>query len=372
MKDHSVAVLGAYHTPIRGEVQDLKLEEMILEASRGALADADITIDDVDAIVIATADQAHGRVIESMVTAGAAGAVGRDLTTVASAGEHALVYAYLRILAGQGTRVLSICWGKPSEANDPRQVELVGAEPFLLRPLGMSSHVAAGLQASAYAARFGVTDDWVESVREARTQAAMLAHGISAEFSDEADEIVAWPLTAADLPRTCDVAAAAVLVAGEEVPLNHPAAWISGVGWASSRYDLGSRDLSQFSSLHTAAERAWGESNKRTVEVVEVQEISTIGGFAACEAIGLADPGKGPTVATGSTPQINPSGGNLPANPGNAAGYMRLLAAAQQVRGLAGATQIKPLPHSALGATLHGYAGQGAVVVRFGHEREVT
>src|SRR5918997_2027157 len=149
----AVAVVGAHHTPLAYRVDDRSLEELVFAAASGALADAGLTRDDIDGVVLATADQMSGRVIESMVVNGAAGGVGQDVTTLASAGEHALVYGYLRLRAGLGRRLLVVAWSKASESVDPRHAERVAAEPFLLRPLGVDAGIAAGLQASAYAAR---------------------------------------------------------------------------------------------------------------------------------------------------------------------------------------------------------------------------
>jgi acetyl-CoA C-acetyltransferase len=374
MTPGSIAVIGAYHTPIRRVVDDQSLEEMIFDAARATLADAALTWSDIDAIVIATSDQYQGRVIESMVTAGAAGAVGKDLTTVASAGEHAFVYAYLRLLAGQGKRVLALTWGKPSESVDPWHAELVEAEPFYLRRLGMNHAIAAALQANAYRERFGLQDGAVEAVLAHRAEASTRANAMMAPSSSpEQDRLIAWPLRTADLPHQCDVAAGMVLATAASVPDGHPAAWIDGVGWMTDRYELGERDLSGFAALAGAAKRAMrGFSDGSFPDVVEVQEISSIGSFAACEALGLCPLGEGAKSATGAKPVVNPSGGNLPAHPGNAAGFLRLLSAAQQVRGRAADVQVMPYPATAVGATLHGFAGQGATVAAFAADPDVA
>lgn len=368
MQREAPAVIGAFHTPLRAAVADLSLEEMIFAAARGALADASLTIDDIDAVMLSTTDQVEGRVIESMVTNGAAGGVGRDVTTLASAGEHAFAYAYLRILAGQAKRVLVVVWSKESECADPRHADWLSSEPFLLRPLGMTTPVAAGLQASAYAARYAVEPSAVLAVRQARHAAASRS-GADQLAEDVPDRMVAWPLTERDLPRGCDVAAAVILAAPDSVGENHVPAWVGGIGWISHQYDLGDRDLTRFRALEDASRMALGAGGARAVDVVEVQEISSVASFAACEALGLADPGDGASVATSSTPAINPSGGNLPANPGNAAGFMRFLGAAQQVRGRAGGAQLDPRPRSAVGAAMNGFAGQSATVVLFTAQR---
>jgi hypothetical protein len=157
-----------------------------------------------------------------------------------------------------------------------------------------------------------------------------------------------------------------VVVAADAVTEGQDPAWIDGVGWISDRYELGERDLSTFASLAAAARAALGDALASGADVVEVQEISSIGALAAYEALGLAEPGEGLAVATSKEkPVVNPSGGSLPFDPGNASGFLRLVLAAQQVRGRAGPAQVTPRPGSAVGATLHGFAGQSAAVMSF-------
>lgn len=367
-----VALVGGYHTTVARRVNDRSLEEMVFEAARGALADAGLGIEDIDGIVLTTSDQASGRVIESMVINGAAGGVGRDVTTLASAGEHALVYAHLRLLAQQGRRLLVVAWSKESESLDPQHAQRVAAEPFLLRPLGMDLSVAAGLQASAYAARHGIDADAVSALRDQRWQAASTAHGEAvAQTSAASGDYVAWPLTSADLPQVVDVACAAVLAVEDAVTPTQDPAWITGVGWSTDRYNLGERDLSRFEALASAANQAFAGRPTPEGAVFEVQEISSVGAFAAYEALGLSPAGQGADVVGGGV-SVNPSGGNLPVNPGNAAGFLRLLNAAQQVRGRAGAAQVEPRPRQGVGATLHGFAGQGAAVMVFAADPNQT
>jgi acetyl-CoA C-acetyltransferase len=366
----NIAVVGAHHTPARRQVQDSSLEEMIFEAATGALADAGISIADIDAVVLSTTDQVEGRVIESMVTTGAAGGAGRDVTTVTSSGEHAFAYAHLRMLAGQARRVLVVVWSKESEGTDPVHADWLNAEPFVLRRLGMTSTVAAGLQASAYRARHGIDADAVRRLRTARWDAARDAHAVERPGEGR---LMAWPLTANDLPVGCDMACAAVVAQRSVVSSDQQPAWITGVGWVTDRYDLGERDLSRFAALQAAVEMALdGRGSLADVDVVELQEISTVASFAACEALGLAPPGQGALVCTAERPIINPSGGSLPVNPGNASGFMRILSAAQQVRGRAGAVQLDPVPRTAAAAALHGFAGQGAAVVTFASQEEAV
>jgi acetyl-CoA C-acetyltransferase len=366
LSTESIAAVGAHHTPYQRNVETQSLEELVFAAARGALADAGLTIGDIDAVVLSTTDQVEGRVIESMVVNGAAGGVGRDVTTMASSGEDAFAYAYLSLLAGQAERVLVAVWSKESEGLNPAHADWLCAEPFLLRRLGMSSVAAAGLQASAYAARHGLDQAAISALRETRSAAAT-AEGAVVDGS-ATGRPVAWPLTDLDLPRPCDMACAAVLTtAGRITPGQRPA-WIRGAGWATAQYDLSERDLSGFAALTAAARMALAGGQATDFDVVEIQEISTVGAFGAAEALGLAPPGSGAAAAL--APGVNPSGGNLFADPGNATGFLRIVQAAQQVRGAAGPVQVQPRPRRALAAALHGFAGQGAAVVAFSADRE--
>lgn len=114
------------------------LEEMIFGVAHDALADAGLSQAEVDGVVLSGNDQSDGRVISCMTSAGPAGGVDKDVTMIASSGEHALVYGWLRLRSGQGDTVLVIGWGKPSEGVDPDFAELVSAEPYVLRAIGMN------------------------------------------------------------------------------------------------------------------------------------------------------------------------------------------------------------------------------------------
>lgn len=374
MTEESIALVGAYQMAPKRRVEDQSYEEMIFEATTGALADAGLTINDIDSVVLATTDQVHGRVIESMVTNGAAGGVGRDVTTLASGGDHAFIYACLRLKAGQSRRILIAVASKESEGVDPAHADLLTAEPFLLRPLGMNSIAAAGMPASAYAARYGIDTAAVDALKERRTQDWARAHEpLATSGTDDATQLAAWPLRRGDLPTGCDAACAAVLVIDDAISPGQTPAWIGGIGWIEDRYDLGERDLTRFASLEAATAMALGgQRSALDVDVIEVQEISSIASFAALESLGLAELGHGAGVADMASPVVNPSGGSLPANAGNAAGFMLFLAAAQQVRGLAGPAQVTPKPAMSLGAALHGFAGQGASVVWFASTQEAA
>jgi hypothetical protein len=326
-----IAVVGVFI----GEpeiVLDRSLEEMIFEAARATIEDAGLAVDDLDGVVISGTDQIDGRVISAMVTTGPAAGVGRDVTLIASASEHALIYGYLRLLAGQGRNVLVLAWGKPSESVAPEHAELVAAEPFVLRPHGMNDTVAAAFQASA-----------------------MIGAGATSPPDGVgSDGFTSWPLTSADSGPRGDAVCGLLLATEDAVPPGASPIWIRGVGWAVDRYDLGDRDLATIPALQSAARQAYA--------------MAKIGnGAPAADAVRVHCPSAfsfGPALAAlmlaraAARPVNDPDSGGLP-YPTHAAGLAAMALAAQDIR----ADEYGGSGRLAVGASLHGFAGQGAAVV---------
>lgn len=317
----SVAIVGV-HIGRPATVLDRSLEEMTFAAAQATVADAGLTFGDVDGVVISANDQVDGRVISCMVGSGPAGGVGRDLTMIASASEHALPYAYMRLLAGQGRNVLVLAWGKPSESVSPEHAELVAAEPFVLRPHGLNETLAAALHASVLGAS-----------------------------PDVADGTVSWPLTRADLRPAGDAVCGLMLAVEDAVPPEATPVWIRGVGWATDRYELGDRDLAAMRPLRDAARRAYamaGDGGAPTAAAVRVHCATAHVLPAALEALGLGG---------AEARLVNEPGDEGPGYPTHAAGLVAMGMAAQAIRDGSGA---------AVGAALHGFAGQGAAVALLG------
>jgi hypothetical protein len=315
-------VVTAGHHVVGARIESRSLEELIFEATSSAIAKAGLAPGQVDSVVISGNDQLDGRIISCMVTAGAAAGVGKNITTMASAPEHAFAYAVLRLLSGQGRNVLVVGWSKPSESVSPEHAELVSADPFFVRPIGMNRVLAAALQASLDAP--------------------------APESSDS--PFVAWPLTTNDCQGHADGVCAMVLEVRQEDD-HRPGARVRGVGWAMDRYDLGDReDLvaggldaamrqatrqagSSFGAVDSIDAFAFGAPNER--RVVE-RAVSTMGG---------AD-----TVAHSSAAEENPD---------FAAGLFTIWRAVRRVTAADGPSTVRT---AAAVATL-GFAAQGSTVV---------
>lgn len=325
----NVAVLSIHNDVVERE-ERRSLEEMIFQASRAALEQASLDRSELDGVVLSGNDQVDGRVISCMPSAGPAGGVDLDVTMIASSGEHALVYGYLRLLSGQGNNVLVVGWGKPSESVHPDFAELVSAEPYMLRAIGMNDTLAAALQAST----------WTSG-------------------SDAADgEFVSWPLTRGDLPARCDGVYAAVLAVEGSFELGREIAWVHGAGWSTDRYEIGARDLGVQTALTKAKEHlAAADLQPRDWTSVEIAAPSEPAVAAAGTTLGLGD---GTVVNRTGALADSPA-------PAHVAGLDRMLAAANSVGQGRSSTGT---PAVAAGVGLNGFAGQGATVMVFGKERK--
>jgi hypothetical protein len=329
-----VAVL-AVHADVVEREDRRSLEEMIFQASRAALERAGLDRSALDGVVLSGNDQVDGRVISCMPSAGPAGGVGLDVTMIASSGEHALVYGYLRLLSGQGRNVLVVGWGKPSESVHPDFAELVSAEPYVLRAVGMNDTIAAALQAST----------WVTEGRET-------------DGGSSGDDVVSWPLTRDDLPARCDGVYAAVLAVDGSFPPGRELAWIHGAGWSTDRYEMGARDLGVQTALVEARDQLAAAGNGPS-------------GWAAAEIAGPSEPAVVAAAATlglGRGTAVNATGSLAAAPaPAHVAGLARMLAAAGAVARRDVGTGS---PAVTAGVGLNGFAGQGATVMVFGEERK--
>lgn len=319
-----IAIISIASTMVDAEF-DRTLEEMIFDTSTEALSAVGLSAKDIDSFVVSGNDEVDGRVISIMPSAGPVGGVDKDTTMIASSADHALVYGWLRIKAGQGRKVLVAGWAKPSESVDPDRAELAGAEPLLLRRIGMNDTIAAALQASV----------WAHRDRE----------------SPIVPDAVAWPLTRDDLPKRGDSVFAMILAAEGEFEPGSEIAWIVDAGWATDSYELGARDLGELRAFNLAV----GQITKRTPNAGpdswDAIEVGAASEYVVREVTRL--------LAL-ETSAVNASGA-LKDRPtwGYVNGLSRMVEAAKAVHGKG------PDTVTSAGIGFNGFAGQGATVVVF-------
>jgi len=372
-----VAIVGIGRIPCEAKIGSKSLNEIIFQVSRAALDDAGIEREAVDNVVLAASDQLDGRAICSMVLACPAGAYLKDEIKVCQDGSTAVAMAYMRLASNVYDVSLVVSWTKCSET-PVLQVTNLSCEPFFNRPIGLNYISTAALQAGVYTNSFGVTpEDAAKVIIKNRANGAKnpLSHLKQPVTADEIKNspLVAWPLRRIDLPPESDSACALVLVSSNHVrKIGRSPVWISGIGWATDTYYLGSRNLNHIESLQGAAKMAYRMAGindpRKEIDLIEIQEITAYHELMNYEALGLCNAGEGKclieqgvTLRDGDLP-VNLSGGALCSNPVFCGGLIAVAEAAMQIRGEAG-NQAKRKIRTALAHGTYGFCGQGNTVI---------
>lgn len=307
------------------------LSELIFDGVRAAVDDSGRRMDEIDSVVLAAHDLVDGRSLSSMVTAPAAGAYLRDETRYGDDGGAAFAGAVVRLEAGHAERSIVAAWGRSSE-HDPEQFSRALFDPFMSRPLGLDEFVLSAMRAQLYLRADGAGAALGEA-RRRRNRAA--AGNPRALRSGGFRSIPHHPLDSDDLPLWADITAAVILSATPS-PIR-----VGGLGQSSEPYAFGDRALGEITSLRRAAERALAEAgvDAAGIDVVEVDGLTVIDEALGLEAVGVAAAGRG-LEALAADPRCNPSGGGAMGYSPPCMGLVRIVEAALQLRGGAGAAQV--------------------------------
>ena len=334
--------------------RDRSLEEIIYDVSRAALADAGLTIADIDGIVVGANDQFDGRAISVMMASGPTGGVDRDIMSTPSSSEHAFILGALRVASGQFRTQLIVAWS-PTEVSSLPEAQRLGADPYFHRALPLDELSAHALQASALCHVW--PNAWVFAEHVAVKNRRHAAIACPTPPGPREPGKARWPLT--DRLTTEPVTGAVAMVLAGEDFIQHRAiaapAWVRGMGWAVEAAFLGDRDLANAPALREAARQAYQQAGitdpASAFDVVEITDATGYAELIAYDALGLcpraeiaARMAEGWFQRGGHVP-VNLSGGVITFNPVFCTGLIRIAEVANQVRGRAG-------PHQAKGASL--------------------
>ena len=164
--------------------------------------------------------------------------------------------------------------------------------------------------------------------------------------------MVADPLRILDCSPITDGAAAAILCPVEMAKkMKKPVVKIIGSGHATDTIALSSRkDVTWLEATYQAAKKAYSMANKepKDINLMEVHDCFTIAEICVTEALGVVEKGKGgeavelgKTSLEGKIP-VNTSGGlKAKGHPVGATGVAQVVEIVKQLRGEAGARQVK-------------------------------
>jgi acetyl-CoA C-acetyltransferase len=354
----SVAVVGAGQTNHARRRTDVSQVGLAREAVLRALEDADLTMDDIDSVVIATGPVLFAAVNQpEKWLADGIGARMKPVVRITSGGGTGLAGALAavnQIKGGFADRVLVVAYDKLSEGALQYSISTL-YDPFWGREFAVG---IMGFSAAYWKARMDVlghTEEAAALVSVKNHRNALLNPYAHVKKDVTVEDVLnskplCWPIKLLDVPPISD-GAAAVILASEDAAKKSPSpAWIRGMSYYSEAENAAYRSMIQSEPLRIAAEKVYRQAGitnpRRQVDVVEVQEPYTCFELSYYEGLGLCPPGgaaeliaSGATEIGGELP-VNPSGGCMGANPIGATALIRLAEVAQQVRGRAGGHQI--------------------------------
>ena len=357
MGKEKVAVVGIGQTHHQATRGDVSIAGLVREAAVEALADAQMTWADIDAVVIGKApDFFEGVMMPELYLADALGAVGKPMLRVHTAGSvggsTALVAASL-VQAGIHRRVLTVAFEKQSESEAMWALTLpIPFSPPLVAGAGgyFAPHIRAYMRRSGAPDHIGVLTALKDRQNAWKNPKAHL-HEENLSFESVKDSIMLWdPIRYSETCPSSDGACAMVLTdeAGGDAAAGP--AWLLGGAMRCEPTLAPGRDQVNPQAGRDCAADLYAQAGitdpRRQIDVAEVYVPFSWYEAMWLENLGFAEEGtgwqlveKGATQMDGDIPW-NPSGGVLSSNPIGASGMIRFAEAAMQVRGQAGEHQI--------------------------------
>ncbi len=375
MAGNRVAVVGVGQTKYAAVRDDVSLPGLLREAVFRALADAHMTMDDIDAVVVGKApDFFEGMMMPESYLAEALGAVGKPLFrvhTAGSVGGSTALVAATHVQSGVHDRVLTIGWQQQSVSEAmwalsfpiPFQQQLVAGAGGYFAPF-----IREYIRRSNAPDHIGITVALKDRLNALKNPYAHL-HEPDITFESVRDSFMLWePIRYSETCPGSDGAIAMVLASEAAAEASAassgvPPAWVHGTAMRSEPATASGRDQVNPDAGKECAADVYAQAGitdpRRQVDVVEMYVPFSWYEPMWLENLGFAPEGEGwrmteegATTMTGDLP-VNCSGGVLSTNPIGASGMIRFGEAALQVRGQAGDHQVD----GARVAVGHAYGG---------------
>lgn len=362
------------------------LEGMVYEVAHEALTNANLTMDDIDGVVIGAAVDAFcGCDSPDLQALPAFGLAGKPTFRVSTSGSTAIttpILGYHWVASGKADVVLVIAVDQMSPCRSPQAVFNTAYDELYVRPVGINVPIQCGWEARRFLDRYGHTEEQMAkvSVKNHRNALnnpyAQVAMDISVEDVMNSP-VLSWPIKRLDISPTSD-GARAIVLAREEIVRSQSDApiMVRGVGQAAdSVWFMGRKnnDLARLDYAYYAAKQAYDMAGisdpSREVDVAEPYDPLSYKEMQHCEALGLCEEGQsgrmldeGVFERDGRLP-VNPSGGLLGEGNPIAAGMSRLCWLYLELSGQAGGCQVPNDPRIGVTCGWGGMFQYSAVMV---------
>ena len=347
-----VAVVGVGQTHHKTRRRDVSVGGMVREAVFRALEDAQMTMDDIDAVVLGKApDLFEGIMKPELYLSDALGAVGKPMFrvhTAGSVGGTTGIVAASHVQVGKHRRVLAVAFEKQSEGN--AQFALGSGKGA---SLGAGGAFAPFIRAYIHRSRAPEHIGWKVAVKDRQNAlknpyAHLKIEDISIEKVRNSPmmwEPIRFLESCPSSDGTC-----AVVITDEVGARGRNPAWILAASSRSEPPSFPGRDPVRPEACLQCAKDVYAQAGiTRPREQLDMAELYVPfswheplwleAHFIAEEGAGWKMTDAGDTEIGGSFP-VNCSGGVLSSNPIGASGLLRFAEAANQVRGVAGEHQV--------------------------------
>ena len=378
-----VAIIGVGQSAfVRGYPGSIR--ELAFEGFKECMADAQLSVKDINASVICSAPEYDKQRSPAGVFAEYLGLTPQPtvyVETLCSSSSTGVKLAYSLIKSGLHDVVMVLGFQKMSEISSAESQERMGrgADIQWESPFGTMMPAYYAMYARAHMAKYGTTPEDLALIRvKASTygqinEKAVYRKTVTLDmFSDPQSPMsgpVASPLRVGDCCANADGSSCIILAGVEKAKaLSKKPVWILGIGAASSPVNMAGREL--FTGL-TVGEEAGKQAYKmagvsaKDIDVAEVHDCFTIAEMMAYENLGFAKPGEGKDLIKGKETYkegripVNVDGGLLSkGHPIGATGGSQIRTIVLQLRGEAGEMQVKDpeigLVHNIGGVGLYG------------------
>jgi acetyl-CoA C-acetyltransferase len=357
----AVAAVATGQTDFAARRLDVGIPELVRESIDRCLDSRDLTLADVDAVVLGNMDMFEGINLVDHWLADAIGIGGKPLwkfNTGGTVGTSCAVAAYYLVASGFHRRVLCVGFEKQSEGSAQSSITTVG-DPIWERAVMAGAIGNFAAMTSVYVNESGVTPEQAAKVAvKARRNACKNPHAqlkmpdITVE-EVLASKMLAYPVRMLDFCPSSD-GSCSVLFAAEEdaTSLSPRPAWIHAAVTAHDQQYMGDspKRLAEMRSLIEARKKGYAYAGigdpVKDFDVAEIYEPATYAELAMYECLGFCEKGGGGRHIDSGIPEmdgelpVNPSGGVLSANAVGATALVRVAEAAMQVMHEAGEHQI--------------------------------
>ena len=364
----NVGIIGLGQSHFVKSRLDVTYPELVREGAQLALDDADLTMSDIDAVVVPLAPDAligigNGErwLIEAI------GAVDKPLMRVnngGATGATAVEVAWMHVASGLFDVVLVAGADRVSESLSAQSVLNKMWDVAYERPYPQNTITMLAMSAMRYNHLYGSDEtDMARVTVKNRRHASLNPHAhlrtqVTVEDVLES-RLLAWPFKLGDACPS-STGGASVIVASEDyiARSGRTAAWIRGLGQNTETFWMGDRvgdfhagDHADADALAVAFQRAYdqaGIDDPRTqIQVAEIYAPFSSVEFHVIEAAGFCGRGEAPARLAegafhlgGDGVVVNPSGGTQCTNPIAITGTVRVIEAATQVLRRAGDRQV--------------------------------